>query len=257
MLSQEQIEKLSKYYKIDSFSVQREYAQIIFLEGLYEIIASRKFIFKGGTALRLFLNGTRFSEDLDFTAEMEKDEIQKILDKALLFFKNYFTDAHFKKSKGLLFDDSHTVLLKFSLPGMPFLATIRIDVSMREKVLLEPIQKIVDLFGYPLRINRPIMQVMNPVEVVAEKIRACMHRDKYRDVYDLALLLQDNEIDIDIVNKKMGYYNDSFSKEKFLKKINNIDLNEMKKDLEKFLPISERDDNTYKNSIEIVKGKLN
>src|SRR3989344_5151473 len=79
MMTKEQIERLSKYYRIDGFSIEREYLQLIFLSHLYQHKKSGEIYFKGGTALRLLYQSSRFSEDLDFTSMYDKKTIEKII----------------------------------------------------------------------------------------------------------------------------------------------------------------------------------
>lgn len=79
MMTKAQIETLSKYYRIDEFSIQREYLQLIFLSHLYQHKKSGEIYFKGGTALRLLYQSSRFSEDLDFTSEYNKRTVEKII----------------------------------------------------------------------------------------------------------------------------------------------------------------------------------
>jgi hypothetical protein len=60
------------------------------------------------------------------------------------------------------------------------------------------------------------LPMMNGQEILAEKIRAILKRDKARDMYDLAFLLdKGNTIDLDLVNKKMDYYQEEFSMTEF------------------------------------------
>lgn len=67
MLTINQITDFSKQLKITQSVVVREYIQTLFLKELYEEKFSENIFFKGGTAIRLVLGGTRSSEDLDFT----------------------------------------------------------------------------------------------------------------------------------------------------------------------------------------------
>src|SRR3989339_648989 len=79
MITQEQIDGLSKLYHIDSFTIEREYLQLVFLSYLYQRKEARHIYFKGGTAIRLLFGSARFSEDLDFSTTYSKKEIKKIV----------------------------------------------------------------------------------------------------------------------------------------------------------------------------------
>jgi len=62
--------------------------------------------------------------------------------------------------------------------------------------------------------------VMQEKEILAEKIRAILTRDKARDVYDLWFLLRRGvEFDLNLIEEKLKYYNEEWNKTKFLKKL--------------------------------------
>lgn len=257
MLSKDQLKKLSNHYKIDIFSIQREYSQIIFLHGLYQQISSKDIIFKGGTAIRLLYHSQRFSEDLDFTTKLSKNNLILDLNKALRYFKNFYNDATYKKTHGKEFDNSYTLILKYSIPELTYPSSLHLDFSLRENTIQNPKQEIINLFVYPLEISRPYIQTMTKEEIIAEKIQAFFGRNKLRDLYDLAFLLQQDKASMELINNKLAYYSEVFSKERFLNKLKNISLIDFKNDLYPFLPINERNDQTYHNSIEIVKQYIN
>lgn len=83
MLAINQIKELSKSLKINETVVIREYVQLLFLKELYEEKYSENLFFKGGTAIRLILGGVRFSEDLDFTVDVNREGFD-------LFIKKFF-----------------------------------------------------------------------------------------------------------------------------------------------------------------------
>jgi len=72
MISKDQIHSLAEKNKINETVVFREYLQLFFLEELYSQNQSKNVFFKGGTALHLIYKSPRFSEDLDFTVELEE-----------------------------------------------------------------------------------------------------------------------------------------------------------------------------------------
>lgn len=55
MLSKEQVQILSKELKIDSFSIYREYLQLLFLKYFYELPKSNQIYFKGGLQLSFYM----------------------------------------------------------------------------------------------------------------------------------------------------------------------------------------------------------
>lgn len=52
MLNREQVQIFSKELKIDTFSVYREYLQLLFLKYFYDLKESNQVYFKGGTAIK-------------------------------------------------------------------------------------------------------------------------------------------------------------------------------------------------------------
>lgn len=253
MLSSEQIKELSKLYKIDSFTVGREYAQIIFLEGIYSQPQSLDLVFKGGTCLRLIYGGHRFSEDLDFTLVGNTASVKTILDTALKFFNEHFPGSYLKERAVDKNAPGYTYLLKFSLPDLPFEATLHLDFSIRGDVFAPTENRLVQVKGYPLSPARPLIKVLSKKELLAEKIRAFLSRDKLRDLYDLAFLLNDTEVDLALVSKKTAYYQKEFNIKEFMDKLNAVNVIDLKKDLTKFLPLNERGNNTFQNVVNLVR----
>lgn len=253
MLSSEQINELVKSYKIDAFTVGREYAQIIFLEGIYSQSQSFGLVFKGGTCLRLIYSGSRFSEDLDFTLCGEKDIAKAVINNAVKYFGEHFPGAYLKERTIGKNAPGYTYLLKFSLPDLPFEASMHLDFSLRNDVFAPTEDRLVQAKGYQLNPARSLVKVLSKKELLAEKVRAFLSRDKLRDLYDIAFLLNDTKPDFDLINKKTAYYEITFTNEAFMSKLNAVKPDDVKRDLTKFLPINERGDGTFTNVITLVK----
>src|SRR4030065_2048355 len=177
MISKEQIRELSRKFAIDEFSVIREYLQILFLSALYEQKESSKIYFKGGTALRLLLNSFRFSEDLDFTSLRNADEIKKILAGAIREINLIVPDTKLGQVKTNI--NSLTGFLRYKTDEMKFPLNIHLEFSLREKPLTE--KDIVMETLFPIS-PYPIIKCLSWEEILAEKIRALMHRAKGRDL---------------------------------------------------------------------------
>jgi len=107
---------------------------------------------------------------------------------------------------------------------------IPLNISLKEKILSEPKKEILTSLYKEI----PTFEVyaMNEKEILAEKIRAILTREKPRDIYDLWFLIAKREtpLDMNLINKKLKLYNISFSKDEFIKSINrkkglwNLDL---------------------------------
>lgn len=78
MVSDNILQRLSDEIGIDKYSVLREVIQIQFLEELYKTDESRDIFFKGGTALKILFGSNRYSEDLDFTANLSEKRSEKL-----------------------------------------------------------------------------------------------------------------------------------------------------------------------------------
>ena len=93
------------------------------------------------------------------------------------------------------------------------LSNIRIDINKKSKVELEPLHLRFTSFYTEI----PVFHVltMQEKEILAEKIRAVMTRNKARDLYDVFRLIEKGiEIDEKLIKKKMDYYDIQFTKEK-------------------------------------------
>ncbi len=235
MITLNEIKILSKKYKTNESVVAREFIQLTVLKELYSSNFSRQIYFKGGTALRLIYGGKRFSEDLDFTVSIDKDLFSENITK---FFDSIKASYPYKiKEKDSI--AGKTYLLTAKINGMSAPLYVRLDFSMRESVI-EPVESILKT-EYPI-ILQNFISTLSKNEILAEKIRAVMTRDKSRDLYDIWLLLEIGAtLDIDLVNKKLAYYGEFFDKSKLIKALEKFNKNDFILDLRPFVPINERE----------------
>ncbi len=235
MISQNQIKQLAKKNKIPDSIVAREYIQLLFLKELYGQNFSKSIFFKGGTAIRLLYGGTRFSEDLDFTAQLDNDSFEKHFQKFFSSFENKHP-VTFKERETIT---GKTFLLTADVPYLKSNVFVKLDFSMRENVL-EPTQNILTT-DYPI-VMQGFINSLSRNEIVAEKIRAIMTRKKHRDLYDLWVLQESGAaLDGKLIAKKLQYYNEAFDSEKLIERFNEFTKDEFIKDLRPFIPINERD----------------
>ena len=73
---------------------QAEIAQLIVLQGLFSLKESRDVFFQGGTAIRWFYGGLRFSEDLDFVSSWSSEKAAIMVDSAAAQIRRHLV-AHF------------------------------------------------------------------------------------------------------------------------------------------------------------------
>ena len=236
MITALQVETLAKDYSIDTFSVIREYLQLLFLSYLYQQKEADRIYFKGGTAIHFMFNSPRFSEDLDFSTIYSKEAIIKIVRQ---------TEKEMQKE----LPGNKAVILYSGKNGMRFRwrfiwkdfkypLVIRLDFSMKPN--LDQLKTASIMTRLPLTFS-PIVVHLSAEEILAEKIRAMMMRAKGRDVFDFWFLLrQKTPIKIDLVKKKLAEVGLKFNQKLLLAKVKNYPGKSLEADLNKFLPRNQR-----------------
>lgn len=239
MLNYDFIVKKARDSKIDNITIEREYWQLLILQRLFTVKAAKNLFFKGGTAIRFLLGSFRFSEDLDFTATLKIAVLKKLLlDMFDYFMKNTASNLEFKEEKiPATFQD---VSIRYRFLFKPRITqqktSIRIDISLREKPLTRE-HLVLTPFDYPIS-PYPLVVHLSYEEIMAEKIRALFIRGKPRDLFDLWFLLSKKiRLREDLIKKKFKLYPKlSYSKKKLKDTILSFDRQELKRDLNQFLP---------------------
>ena len=219
-------EELKRYIGITGYSlgqVEKDYFQHMALGALSRKL-SEPLVFKGGTALQKLGVITRFSEDLDFTTRSEL-KIQKLQDIITNVIQNYNYSVELENSV----DDERTIGFRIKIQGPLYrnrrgICTIRIEVSKRERIILEPEKT---EFTPPYSDILPyIIKVMQRYEMLAEKVRAIYTRHKARDLYDIYKLLETGiNFNIDLANEKLKYYNLEFDSTTFIEHCKRLEPN--------------------------------
>lgn len=211
--------ELKKYCPTLGFNLGQ--AEIDYLQHLFLFFLSQhssgNLIFKGGTALQKSYGLPRFSIDLDFTS-INKDSslgLIKAIGKEIERF-GYPTQIEEVKTLG------ETFILKISGPlsgvSPMSIARLRIEISQRESLLIEPATIKINPTYHDLKPYTIL--VMAEKEILAEKIRAIMTRNKPRDVFDLHFLLNKGiHFHPDFINSKLAYYQEKFDRKKFIEKV--------------------------------------
>jgi hypothetical protein len=212
MITREELLRTAKLVGLKPFQEEKHYIQTIILRSIYSRI-SDELIFKGGTALWFFQGLNRFSEDLDFS-----------------IIRNLNIDVLIKKIVGdLELMGVRTTLkvegdnFRIGAEGPLFTREIercfvRVEVSKRGDVVMKARPQEYDPIY--LDILPFSVMIMNPREVLAEKVRAIMTRDRARDIYDLWFLLKKKvDFDVQLMDKKLAYYKKEFSLEEFIERI--------------------------------------
>ena len=236
MITEEQIHTLAKKKRVNETVIFRGYLQVFFLSRLYSRRESENIFFKGGTALHLIFKSPRFSEDLDFTVELEEKEF-------LSFIWQLFRDL--SKEEAVEFKERKSIagkrfLLTAAAGALSYKTFINLDFSFREKIF-EPQKSIIET-DYPVLFTSYVYHPSKG-EVFAEKIRAFVTRSKGRDLYDLwYLITQGARFDMHLVKEKLRYYDlENISEDKILKTIEGFSKKDFILDMRPLVPINERD----------------
>ncbi len=206
--------KIAKLNNLRPWQQEKHYVQSLILIALSEY----PLVFKGGTYLWLFHHLNRFSEDLDFTStEKLPEELEEDVSNTLRLFgvENAITtisetDSAFSfriAANGPLHTTSKDVCYVY------------VEISTRERVIEPPIPLQVKFSYYDLPLK--IISGMALEEVAAEKVRAIFTRNKARDISDLAFLIKKKHVnfELEIINKKLSYYDLKFSKAQLKQKV--------------------------------------
>ena len=210
MISRADIISLSKLHNLRPWQEEKRYMQTLILNSL----SRSPLIFKGGTYLWLFHGLRRFSEDLDFTSngKLSRDipeETSRNI--SLLGINNQLK---------IIKNNDITLSFRILSDGPLYTGTIDrtpvyVEISKREKIVDNPISLKFDFPEYNLPVR--VLSGMSLEEVASEKVRAIYTRKKLRDIYDLFFLIKVKGIKFnrEMVNRKLGFYNISFSREEF------------------------------------------
>lgn len=228
MITDSQITDLARLFRIDRFTVLREYLQLVFLSHVYARARAGKVYFKGGTAIHLLFDSPRFSEDLDFSTVLSPADAGRLIKEAGTEMRREIPGIKMllwhRGKRGIRFK------LIYKSADFKYPTAIRIDVSFEKP--LAPVSSPL-LTKFPIMLF-PIVSHLAAEEILAEKIRAVLERAKGRDIFDLWFLLSKNyAINQDLVAKKIG--RKTFMPELRLK-IARFPDKKLKLDLNQFLP---------------------
>lgn len=163
---------------------EKDYFLALVSKIIYQSKLKDKLVFKGGTALHhCYLPQMRFSEDLDFTAlesSIALDDIKAVLEAQdfLTVKKDYVSSATVKIEK-----------LQYQGPlGLP--NSLKVEIDFVQNAVLPAKEKpYKNVWGIKAKVK-----VMDIKEICAEKIRAASGRARYRDFYDLLMILKNFDL---------------------------------------------------------------
>ena len=184
MISLEELNEVKEKRKTNLYYEEKEYLQHIFLNALSKF--ADKFVFKGGTCLRICYGLERASEDLDFSTRLDLKEVRKIVSGCL---KNFtFLNINYSIYSEKEYQGNLRIEARFEGPlfkgSKASTNTLKIDFN-KGKANHTAAKVIPQLFS-----DVPAFTVvaLQEEEILAEKIRALINRSQPRDLYDIWML---------------------------------------------------------------------
>lgn len=205
MILQSEIIEIARANNVKTKTIDKDWILGHFLNAMYSIKEiHEKLVFKGGTCLKkCYIEDYRFSEDLDFTLVDKTFEIDVSLFKQIIKqaektsgAKFYFDRKKVQKFKDI--NQGYEVIVKFwgadhkpnqrSLPPSRWQTKIKIDISYLEELLTSPVRKsIFHNYSDKKSIDQYI-PVYSLHEIISEKLRSLVQRNRPRDIYDIWVL---------------------------------------------------------------------
>jgi predicted nucleotidyltransferase component of viral defense system len=234
------LSEISKHYpdklKSHQVNILREYLQYKILEIIFNSPYANKLSFLGGTALRILYNNTRFSEDLDFdNFNLEKKEFEDLIDiinKSLnklgleVESRNVFKGAWraYIKIPKILLDNNLSDLANQKIIIQIDTAPHNFNYQVKRNIL-NKFDVFTQIFSTPVDI------------LLSQKIYTIFNRKraKGRDFFDVLFLFSFTKPNYDYLKFKLNINTSLKLKKELLKKLKNIDLKILEKDLEPFL----------------------
>lgn len=214
MVTKDDIVRIAKEKKLPLGTIEKDFVLDFLLKKIYESDMKGNLIFKGGTALHKLHLHKRISIDLDFTeiTPVSAAKIRPIIEG--------------KEINGQIKDVNETenstriLLSYYSL--LEYKNSVIFDISRRENPILKLVKKkLVSPFFKPVDILTFQLE-----ELIAEKIRALVQRNKPRDYLDIYYALGKKNFDfkksIKLAEQKLKIVNDEFDIERIFNRIDII-----------------------------------
>ena len=181
MITRQQLEIINRRtLKYPLAIAEKDYFLAIVSKIIYDSPLRNKLIFKGGTAIHhCYLDQYRFSEDLDFSSNQKPLTLEDV--------KNIFAGTDYLSVKKDYISGATVKIEKLQYTGPLILPnSLQVEVDFLQNVLLPPqTLQYKNVWGVDF-----VVRIMDIKEIAAEKIRAMSDRARYRDFYDLFLVLE-------------------------------------------------------------------
>lgn len=242
----EMLEKYEIKTDKDEINALKEIIQELVISGLSKSDFFNRAAFYGGTALRIFYDLDRFSEDLDFALvspdkNFDLSAYFPFIEKEVsLYGLNLKVDTKIKTKESnissafLKGDTMEHILIFFSESNLQNNSKLLRDIKIKFEIDINPPSGAEYEIKYKLLPTPHSVRLYNKESLFAGKIHAILcrnwsHRTKGRDLYDYAFFLSKNvKVNMNLVKSKLVESN-------VLKEDDNFDLNILKNMLnEKF-----------------------
>lgn len=206
MILKAEVTKFARMLGVDPNIIERDYVISWFLSGIYaDAVIAEALVFKGGTALRkAYFPNYRFSEDLDFTVNVSSEQLtEEILYERLQSIAKFvsalsgisFSLVSLAKTRNVLGEEAFAGKVAYVGPMQNRSSSpprIKLDITFYEDIIF-PINKFALIHGYSDgHMCAREIRVYALEEIVAEKLRSILQRNRPRDIYDLWNLLCKN-----------------------------------------------------------------
>ena len=226
ILTTKQFNDISSQHSFDPILLTKDYYITLLL---YLIKDVKGIYFKGGTALqKIFLNHSRLSEDIDFSINRDVSEVKKEI---INIIKNS------KIFKGITKDKRVEKFVRITIHYKGFSeekGTIFIDLNERDILLKKPEKHGIKHF-YKSFIPEFSVSSLAKEEMIAEKVRAAITRNKPRDHFDIYKIIKSKiPINFKLVKEKCEQSDSEFSVIKMFNKAKQL-KNRWNNDIEELL----------------------
>jgi predicted nucleotidyltransferase component of viral defense system len=213
-----------------------EYLQYKILDLIFKSKYGKRFIFLGGTALRIVYGSQRFSEDLDFdNFNLKKKEFDELID----YIKKELNKERIKVETRNVYKDAYRSYLKF--PDL--LYKNKLSKNKKEKILIQ-----IDTAPHHFKFE-PKVFLLNKFEVfrrilvvpddiiLAQKISTLFgrKRPKGRDFYDIVFLYSKTRPNQAYLKKKLNIKSEQEALRRILTFCQKLDFKALANDVEPFL----------------------
>jgi predicted nucleotidyltransferase component of viral defense system len=173
----------------DKLVTERDVVLTYALRALLDAGVMNYLAFKGGTCLRKMVFGSsgRFSEDLDFTLDTDRAQDDVLTEMIEVFSGQHYgitftPDTYYKTDEDTSFGGDILYRHAWNDAGR-----FRLQVSLRERPTLAVVSTSIQHQSYFKHLEFGLFDVrsLEPIEMMAEKVRAAFQRAKVRDLYDL------------------------------------------------------------------------